>query len=293
MEPFGYLLLIAALVLLAGLMLYAKFAGSANRKSLHHAPTDWIVASFAAEFGSDLASEGGPETVASDEVESAPQLRLDQGLPAKEGTPSDEGDGRKNYLDELQEAAAGLAMLMRSSPAARSQPALFDPMESHDTIVEEEPLEEAGPSLAEVAADGLGLGGSSRAEALLPEPVAAEAASVEGEEFVSVEEAKPFEAGAGESNEAPDRPLGEAGDAVGAFFDPSGSLETDTERERTLGELLGPEVAEQFARIDGALDLLEELVGGIESSLRLLQDPVEEFAAASFDELSEDVSAAA
>ena len=71
MEPYGYRLLIAALLLLAGLMLYARFAGSANRKSLHHAPSDWVGVSSAAVAGSDFAVEGGPEPVAPAEAESA------------------------------------------------------------------------------------------------------------------------------------------------------------------------------------------------------------------------------
>jgi hypothetical protein len=41
MNTWGYLLLIAALLLLAGVMLYARFASRSREKSLHHPPVDW------------------------------------------------------------------------------------------------------------------------------------------------------------------------------------------------------------------------------------------------------------
>ena len=40
MNTWGYLILIAALLVLSAYMLYARFAARSREKSLHHAPTD-------------------------------------------------------------------------------------------------------------------------------------------------------------------------------------------------------------------------------------------------------------
>ncbi len=141
MNTWGYLLLIAALLLLAGLMLYARFASRTREKSLHHAPFDWDfpseVISSASPVGEGLnLGESGHSTRA---VE--PILRLER-PSALESAPAYDPSRDRDYMDDLQEAAAGLAKLMRSSPVARVEPVVFAPEGEREGEGEVEPQEE-------------------------------------------------------------------------------------------------------------------------------------------------------
>ena len=212
MNTLGYLLLIAVLLLLAGAMLYARFASRSREKSSHHAPVDWSLPSVAVPV-----EEESPEA----EKEQEPFLRL--GCAAKQ-EPSDERD--RMYLDELQEADAGLAKLIRSSPVERTEPVIFAPELVEEAVVE---AEEVAETMAAIAAE----------ETLEFEPFTEEAAP-----------------------------------------------------PRTLRELLGDAVAEQFDRVDAGLEALASLVTGIESGFAAL-DSLEREAVGKVEAMPEDVAVAA
>ncbi len=251
MNTWGYLLSIAALLLLAGAMLYARFASRSRAKSLHHPPVDWSP-SLAASSADPVLEERLPETSAAEAV-----LRVESHMTsAKEESPVRD----RVYLDELQEAAAGLAMLMRSSPVARAEPVVFAP--------ETEDAEEVGEE-AEALVEAI-------AESEEPFAAASFEADVRG---VAETEA---DAGEVEAILALD---GESAPEETAFRDTTeaGIEEEPVPQPRTLRELLGEAVAAQFDRIDEGLDALESLVLGIESgfaSLALLeQDEIAEIGA--------------
>jgi len=131
MNSWGYLLLITALLVLAGLMLYARFTTRSREKSLHHAPFDW-------GFGSPALDLPSSEVEPRDSAVRA-QLRPDRATGDEEASAA--APPPRDYLDELQEAAAGLAKLMRSSPAARPDPVVYAPQAeaeaSHGGVTEE------------------------------------------------------------------------------------------------------------------------------------------------------------
>ncbi len=140
MNTWGYFILITALLVLAGVMLYARFATRSREKSLHHAPSDWC-------FGSETL-DIPTMSVDAEESEVRAQIRLDRvsgnkRRPHLRRLPRD-------YLDELQEAAAaGLAKLMRSSPAARPEPVVYAPV----TVIDGTEAHETSASVEESAAE--------------------------------------------------------------------------------------------------------------------------------------------
>lgn len=177
MNTWGYLLLIAALLLLAGVMLYARFSTRSREKSLHHAPVDW---EFSPTVISSAPFAGGSEPIAplpsSDvEIESEPVLRLERPAPA---SPVAEASRDRDYLDDLQEAAAGLAKLMRSSPVARVEPVVFAPEESPTEIAE---------ALEEIVAEEV-VAEEVVAEEIVAEEILPAVAPVEAPKVVSLRE---------------------------------------------------------------------------------------------------------
>jgi hypothetical protein len=140
-----YLILIAALATLAVVMLYARFSARAREKSFHHAPAKILfspeIISSAPPVETKRFSEGGdpgtdPNSGLAGETLKLVQAEENPGdKPEKEEAKSIESD----YFDELQEAAAGLAALMRSSPVGRVDPVIFAPDEVVETgeILEE------------------------------------------------------------------------------------------------------------------------------------------------------------
>ena len=164
MNTWGYLLLIAALLLLAGVMLYARFASRSREKSLHHPPVDWEFSPMVISSAPALTEEIPLVSSEASEPAAEPTLRLERPFVAATTEPSRERD----YMDDLQEAAAGLAKLMRSSPVARVEPVVFAPEEAvaEEAVAEEAVAEEA---VAEEAV---------AEEAVAEEAVAEEAAEV-------------------------------------------------------------------------------------------------------------------
>ncbi|MCG8599971.1 MAG: hypothetical protein MI807_07515, partial [Verrucomicrobiales bacterium] len=156
--------------------------------------------------------------------------------PSTSSAAKDEEMERKGeYLDELQEAAAGLAMLMRSSPvSARRDPVVFAPAagEESESVTG---LESESESVNEEAE-------------LLQEVAPAEVTETADEEEVisevsTEEEAQPVVA------------------------------EPESAPASRIISLLGEEVSDQMKQIDSGLDELEELVNGIETSLAALTLP--------------------
>ncbi|MBL9155955.1 MAG: hypothetical protein JNJ70_00690 [Verrucomicrobiales bacterium] len=309
MNTWGYLLLIAALLLLAGVMLYARFSTRSREKSLHHAPVDW---EFSPTVISSAPFAGGSEPIAplpsSDvEIESEPVLRLERPAPA---SPVAEASRDRDYLDDLQEAAAGLAKLMRSSPVARVEPVVFAPEESPAEIAEVTGFEEALEEIVaeeivaeeivaeeivaeeivaeeivaeeivaeEIVADEI-VAKEIVAEEIVAEEIVAEeivAEEIVAEEIVAEEivaEEIVAEEIVAEEIVAEEIVAEEivAEEIVAEEILPA-VAPVEAPKVVSLRELLGDAVADQFDRIDEGLDALESLVTGIETSLRLLAD---------------------
>jgi hypothetical protein len=306
MNTWGYLLLIAALLLLAGVMLYARFASRSREKSLHHAPVDWEFSPMVISSAPAPTEEIPLVSAEFSTPEAKPVLRLERTTAPAAATEPSRG---RDYMDDLQEAAAGLAKLMRSSPVARVEPVVFAPEE-----VVEEPVEEFAAA-AETTEEEVFV-------ALVEEPVIeSEILPVEAEETFVFEEEPAFEEAeivAEEVSldvvveEAPlevvaeieevvelveliaELPIDEvvaetpvieepvaieeeivAEESPVAIEEPvAAEIHEEVEAPRILSfrELLGDAVADQFDRIDEGLDALESLVIGIESSLRALAD---------------------
>jgi len=307
MNTWGYLLLIAALLLLAGVMLYARFASRSREKSLHHPPVDWEFSPMVISSAPALTEEIPLVSSEASEPAAGPTLRLERPFAAATTEPSRDRD----YMDDLQEAAAGLAKLMRSSPVARVEPVVFAPEEAvaEEVVAEEAVAEEAVAEEAvaeEAVADILE---EETFVALVEEPVieaevlpvALDEPVVSGKEPVS-EEAEIVAGdlalqvvieGATLKVAAEIEEIGEPAAAISEFppqevlserlvtEDPvlveepvAAEIPQEIEAPRILSlrELLGETVADQFDRIDEGLDALESLVVGIESSLRELAD---------------------
>lgn len=246
MNPWGYLLLIAALLVLAGMMLYARFSNRSRAKSLHHAPADWRL---------DAEEGAAPEiAIPADEPEARPLVRLDRAPAPVESDAMPAAATDRDYIDELQEAAAGLAKLMRSSPAPRSEPVVFAP---------EPPVIEAREEEEAVAV-------ADPAESLAPEAVEPEAHHQPSAESAGI--VADAEHAAEEAFVSMERLLAEPVVAMmeGGRF--AAAAEAPAPCVLSVRERLGDAVGDQFDRIDAGLDLLEDLVNGIAGSLALLGD---------------------
>tara|TARA_R110002096_G_scaffold10868_11_gene41047 strand:- start:2834 stop:3523 length:690 start_codon:yes stop_codon:yes gene_type:complete len=119
MNDWSYLILIGALLTLAALMIYARIVSRSREKSLHHTPAEYSGSEFT-ELSFDQSAESRDTPIEEDPV----TVELKAEPSAEENSIGDD----EEYLDELQEAAAGLAVLMRSSPVAnRANPVVFAP----------------------------------------------------------------------------------------------------------------------------------------------------------------------
>lgn len=135
----GYLILIVALCGVAGLLLYARFASRSRENSL---PEEAWTPPVGQAIGIREALEV-PSTVVA-ESEPVVEPPVEESVPVaveakRDGDSARSGgrDGESEYLDDLQEAAAGLAMLMRSSPVAeRTKPVVFEPA-AEDCVVDD------------------------------------------------------------------------------------------------------------------------------------------------------------
>ncbi len=261
MNTWSYLILIAALFAVAALMLYARFSSRSRRKLLHHSFRDISANQL---DRSDVDPEEGlasdtSETFSEDKDTTKREIRQPNSALTAEpilGHHTEE----EEYLDELQEAAAGLAMLMRSSPVLdRTSPVVFAPED--EGLVEEESGETILiPKIETVAETNVESEGTTEveAEALLDgneveanvrsEPLVAEAIFPEAESGVQDES--------------------ELEDATTAAEEDEEVLAVSAERSSlTLPEIVGEEVAGQFSEIDESLNALEMLVSGIETCL--------------------------
>jgi len=248
MNTWGYLILITVLLLLAGVMLYARFASRSREKSLHHPPVEWVFLPEAISAAPVL--ERLPEPFLKEENHPEPLVRLD-----RVGS-SDEALHDRGYFDELQEAAAGLAKLMRSSPVTRSEPVVFAPDIDAIEIVEEASAEAA--ELVEAPKSVL--------ETVVESVVEDEVSDLSTETFI------PMEAVIEET--IAEETIAE---------DPVAELPA---RVLTWREIVGGNVADQFDRLDQGLDELELLVSGIAASLQTLG----ELERSEFDAISEDLA---
>jgi hypothetical protein len=297
MNTWGYLLLIAALLLLAGVMLYARFASRPREKSLHHPPVDWEFSPMVISSAPALTEEIPLVSSEASEPAAEPTLRLERPFVAATIEPSRDRD----YMDDLQEAAAGLAKLMRSSPVVRVEPVVFAPEEAvaEEAVAEEAVAEEAvADILDEETFVALVEEPVIEAE-VLPvaldepvvseeEPVSEEAEIVAGDlalqvviEGATLEVAAEIEEIVEPAAAISEFPTQEVLSERLVTEDPvlveepvAAEIPQEIEAPRILSlrELLGETVADQFDRIDEGLDALESLVVGIESSLRELAD---------------------
>ncbi|MEM9283231.1 MAG: hypothetical protein AAGA96_15520 [Verrucomicrobiota bacterium] len=125
MDTTGYFIITGVLVILAAWMLYARFISRSREKSLHHAPLEHIGLEYTEvsfEDDSDSKSKLIEEDGASFEVRAQIISEVDSRPESSE---------EEEYLDDLQEAAAGLADLMRSSPVNhRAEPTVYEPGEA-------------------------------------------------------------------------------------------------------------------------------------------------------------------
>jgi hypothetical protein len=267
MNTWGYLILIAALLLLAAAMLYARFASRSREKSLHHSPVELMFPADSISAARSLENETGKIDLPRGK-KAAVQVKVDRVDSPTVSTDEVEGETKKresDYFDDLQEAAAGLAMLMRSSPVGRTEPVIYAPEEVEadveievDTVV----VIEAEGGLEEIAV-------SEEVE------VCAESGPVP-EELVAdipVEEAVNEGAVADEIETdpviGPEPIIKEAGALVSGPGECEVSLPAEV-RVLTMREILGDQVSDRIDLIDEGLDALESLVRSIESSLRAL-----------------------
>ncbi len=264
MNNWGYLILIAALGVLAVAMLYARFASRSSGKSLHHAPVDLLFSSetISAAFPREL---GVPVIEMPPIAEQEPEVRM--GRASTDAVVLDESTAgtanrESDYLDELQEAAAGLAMLMRSSPVGRSEPMVFEPSEARSGIGGS--VGDAAPEsgdFTEVTSTKTGLA----TDFIIRESVAADG-PMEGDADYSE----------GELTSGGDEGVA----AVGGGSDESGKNLPPDMSVLSVREILGEEISDRIDQIDEGLDVLESLVCSIESSLRELESGVLENEAA-------------
>jgi len=267
MNTWGYLILIAALLLLAAAMLYARFASRSREKSLHHSPVELMFPADSISAARSLENETGKIDLPRGK-KAAVQVKVDRVVSPTVSTDEVEGETKKresDYFNDLQEAAAGLAMLMRSSPVGRTEPVIYAPEEVEadveievDTVV----VIEAEGGLEEIAV-------SEEVE------VCAESGPVP-EELVAdipVEEAVNEGAVADEIETdpaiGPEPIIKEAGALVSGPGECEVSLPAEV-RVLTMREILGDQVSDRIDLIDEGLDALESLVRSIESSLRAL-----------------------
>jgi len=277
-------------------MLYARFASRSREKSLHHPPVDWEFSPMVISSAPALTEEIPLVSSEASEPAAEPTLRLERPFVAATTEPSRDRD----YMDDLQEAAAGLAKLMRSSPVVRVEPVVFAPEEA---VAEEAVAEEvAEVPVADISEEEtfVSLVEEPVIEAeVLPvaldepvvseeEPVSEEAEIVAGDlalqvviEGATLEVAAEIEEIVEPAAAISEFPTQEVLSERLVTEDPvlveepvAAEIPQEIEAPRILSlrELLGETVADQFDRIDEGLDALESLVTGIESSLRELAD---------------------
>ena len=230
MDNIAYLILIGALLVLATWMLYARFA-SRSRKNL----LDQEASKVSVQNSSEAIIENKIPSSVTKEVVSGGGRSEGESRVATVSVANGEAIEKKRkgeYFDGVQEAAAGLAELMRSSPVKnRKTPVVFAPEQSLDSPTSE--------------AEDLG------AATEVSEPPAPNPEKEEDAAQLRTEVADD---------------LGSKG-YVGIDNPNIGSSEKNAPDIRGI---LGDEVGDRFEKIDLGLDELEELVLSIESGMSAL-----------------------
>lgn len=295
MNDFSFTILIPALVLLSVAMVGMLYARFASRSRENSEEIDLVEIDLARSRISAAAAE--ERQLAGDETQRVPFLEpRPEIVPVLEVASSEEKvveesyDDETEYFDELQEAAAGLAALMRSSPVGKRTPVVYAPEDLEDETLdvvhvvasEDEPQEILLPVSESVSgvsdavdqlvdaeienkADVLG---EDSAALIFSEESESESSEVEviASDSVEIVENAVIENVAIESSTA----TGEVTEIV------SGEPESEG---GALRALLGDEVADQFDSLDDGLSDLENLVVSIESALSSLNDVSGEMAA--------------
>ena len=264
MDNFGYMIVIGALLALTAWMLYARFAARSRENSLHHGPDAASVNDYTepiAEGEVESTVIGEEQALVFEEVKDIDLVGtrpVGAGIVAVEETPEKKREG--DYFDELEEAAAGLAVLMRSSPvSSRATPVVFAPEEESKKVDLTDAVTDAVTDAEETLSNSV----------MVSEPLAPKSGG-----------------GADESNNEELTP-------------PAGGIQVEDISEETevavpkgdIRVLLGDKVGDQFERIDSGLEALEELVLSIESGMTAFEGLGEE-QSANYDGES-DVGAAA
>ena len=251
MDNIVYLILIGALLVLAAWMLYARFASRSRENS-----SDYKACEISAEDSTEANIEN--------EIPSSVMEEVDQGDGHSEGenrvaaalvVDGDAVEKKREgeYFDGLQEAAAGLAVLMRSSPVKNPKtPVVFAPEESPDSLTGE--AEDPGPA-------------TMASEPLAPSPEKETEVDQLGAEVLDDQASE----GSHESDES--------------------KIGSPENTASVIRGLLGDEVGDRFEKIDLGLDALEELVLSIESGMSALDG--RSVNDANLDSGNEDVSRAA
>jgi len=140
MDNFAYMILIGALLVFAAWMLYARFAARSRKNSLHHGLGVVSSEDYTEEVVEDEGESAVIESEETSVIESSETLVQDEAeaqgaeLIALEEAP--EKKKEDEYFDELQKAAAGLAVLMRSSPVTnRKTSVVFAPDDDRNEVI--------------------------------------------------------------------------------------------------------------------------------------------------------------
>ena len=230
MDNIVYIILIGALLVLAAWMLYARFAARSRENSF-----DDEACQISAEDSTEAINENEiPSSVVEDVLPGSDAPEGENRVAAEFVADDEAGEKKREgeYFDELQEAAAGLAVLMRSSPVKnRKTPVVFAPEDSPDSLTNE--------------AEDLGAA-NMVSEPLAPGP--------------------DFERGAAQLGaEEVDDPAKE-----GSHGNDEPKIASPETAALEIRVLLGDEVGDRFEKIDLGLDALEELVLSIESGMSSL-----------------------
>ncbi len=138
-----YIVLIFAVLLVVLIMVYSRFVNSRRRASMHHAPELRDGECLGQAFTDGKSQDEAPSFLVADEREredlpggeksARPDIAdlIGEGEKLLAEVETESPSAKSAYLDELQDAAAGLADLMRSSPASQAY--------SMDVAQEDEP----------------------------------------------------------------------------------------------------------------------------------------------------------
>lgn len=294
MTTTGYLILITALVIVAGVMVFTKFA--TRFRGRQDSTVDENPVNDTVEFTPAVISAAEEDNADSPDEEIAAFDELEAETPLVHADPIVAEDAKEEkrpavdgYYDDLQEAAAGLAMLMRSSTSSAGESAARFVVEPEEVEVEIE-IESTPDAVVEEERDiprveTIEIPVEYGVEDTADEIQVAEAPKgrVSSEEFEieinsTVPEAVELEAGEMLAVEVEETPVVEEEKINDLDSSEETILESVTEEvvveQRKID--LGAEVTDRIEKIDSGLDALEELVASIEASLASFSPLTEE-----------------